>query len=230
LHTVAKRLKRRFERDILKLTRRYGFGGGNAQSMVPGSSGRGVSSEDKAAFCRFLYDLDEIQLGEFIQHIDKKFQFVLTKLGNNSVEINVDALDLAAFRKLNGLVRAYLEQAKSTSKAKPTVASAPQIVRNPNPPLPDANGEQQNHEKEKKIEEDESKNEQNSGVPKNQGEIEKDSSNKRPAKVTEDIPGAKKPKLAPSSSQASSSSSSSSSTVPKLPGAPSQTMTASSEL
>jgi hypothetical protein len=145
LHKAAKKMDKAFDRDVAKVAvKREAPSGGSAAGKADkekkagkgDKSGRarepsikGASMEDKAAFCKMLYEVNEINLGKLVVALDEKCEKALLKSADDEVEINVDAIDLATFRRVEALLRELLagEKAasgKSVGNKKPVAAGA----------------------------------------------------------------------------------------------------------
>jgi len=122
-YKLAKKLERQFNREMSKLNKKHSVAGASTQGAgTAGGSktGRGISEEDKASFCNMIYKLNDINLGKFIQTVDELYASALRKNSAVDVEVNIDALDLSAFRELEALIKKMLE-AERLSKGGPVV-------------------------------------------------------------------------------------------------------------
>ena len=80
------------------------------------SHSKAPSVEDKANFCKLMYEITEVQLGKIVQAIAEDCGDALDKTVSDEVEVNVDAIDGATFKKIDALIKGFAKEAKSEAK------------------------------------------------------------------------------------------------------------------
>lgn len=80
------------------------------------SHSKAPSVEDKASFCKMMYEITEIQLGKIVQVIAEDCGDALDKTISDEVEVNVDAIDGATFKKIDALIKSFAKEAKADAK------------------------------------------------------------------------------------------------------------------
>jgi len=114
---IASRFEKRYEKEISRIMKKHGLM--PATSTGRSSTGgtvltRAPTSDEKASLCRAIYDLNEIQLGQLIEQIDAECESVLDKTSKSEVIIDVDAITMANFTKLDS----FLKELSSKDKTK----------------------------------------------------------------------------------------------------------------
>mmetsp|Transcript_12200 Transcript_12200/g.23771 ORF Transcript_12200/g.23771 Transcript_12200/m.23771 type:complete len:302 (+) Transcript_12200:428-1333(+) len=122
LYKVALKLKRKFDRDMSRVHKKLDPNSekvtSSAASVTSTSrtakTGKTPSQKEVAEFCRLIYEIDEAQLGEFIVNIEETCESALRKRSSDDVDILVDRIDVANFRRLELMLRDFIESKSST--------------------------------------------------------------------------------------------------------------------
>ncbi|GBG31694.1 Bromodomain-containing protein 8 [Hondaea fermentalgiana] len=131
LYKVALKLKRKFDRDLSRAAKKLDPTGANSSSnnnngATPNRSkyGKTPSQAEVADFCRLIYEIDEVQLGELIINIEETCESALRKRSSDDVDILVDRIDVSNFRRLETMLKQFTEQNKSLRPARTKIESA----------------------------------------------------------------------------------------------------------
>ena len=112
---LAHKWDKRFEKDIQKVVKRYGpLSQVNSTTKI-----KGPSIEEKASFCRMMYEINENQLGKIVKMLDDICEKALDKTNADEVEINVDVIDIATFKKLESQIKEFQAENQAESKKRP---------------------------------------------------------------------------------------------------------------
>jgi len=109
---LAKKFQKLFEKQVNKaLGGADGEGGSGGKNKAP-------TPEEKAKFCRNIYNISPQQLGRILQQLDEKCVRALDKSNPNEIELNIDAIDGETFRSLEEFVKDCLSKKASSDAAK----------------------------------------------------------------------------------------------------------------
>ena len=107
---MAKKMQKMFERELGKHL------GVTADGTVAGA--KAPTAEEKAKFCRNIYNISPHQLGKILQQVDEKCAGALDKSDPNEIELNIDVIDGATFRALEEFVKDCLSKKASSEAAR----------------------------------------------------------------------------------------------------------------
>lgn len=131
IHKAALRLDRQYEREVNKAVRKAGGVGKT----------RGITSEDRDKFCKYLFQLKAAEVGRVVEIVDELCPSALDKTAKDEVDLNVDSIPGDAYRKIEAYVLEALGKASSSTvhsetSGGATVASSSTASGPPPPPPP----------------------------------------------------------------------------------------------
>mmetsp|Transcript_15698 Transcript_15698/g.17726 ORF Transcript_15698/g.17726 Transcript_15698/m.17726 type:complete len:222 (-) Transcript_15698:120-785(-) len=113
-YKLAHRWDKRTDKDMSKIIKKFSTPATTSTSTS--NKVKGPSIEEKANFCRMMYEIDENQLGVIVKTLDEICENALDKTNADEVEINVDAIDLTNFRKVESLIKDFQNQNRLAKK------------------------------------------------------------------------------------------------------------------
>mmetsp|Transcript_6595 Transcript_6595/g.7551 ORF Transcript_6595/g.7551 Transcript_6595/m.7551 type:complete len:224 (+) Transcript_6595:214-885(+) len=115
---LAHRWDKRTEKDMSRIIKKYNLSSTTTSSTSTSTTKiKGPSIEEKASFCRMMYEVNENQLGKIVKTLDDICEAALDKTNSDEVEINVDAIDLPTFKKVDALIKEFVNQNRTKKRA-----------------------------------------------------------------------------------------------------------------
>ena len=112
VYKQAIKLQKFFDKELIKQKTSSGTGGSSERGADKSGSGaiqvvrsKAPTSEEKDKFCKLIFQLKAADLGRVVELIDELCPNVIERTGRDEIDINVDTIDTASYRKLEALAR-----------------------------------------------------------------------------------------------------------------------------
>ena len=74
------------------------------------SKGKNPTADEKEKFCKSVFQLRATELGKIVELIDELSPRAIERIGKDEIDINVDNIDTATYRKVESIIRDFLSK------------------------------------------------------------------------------------------------------------------------
>jgi len=120
VYKLAVKLQKGFDKEVS----RSPFAGAAGTIAAAPAKSRAPSADEKDKFCKLVFQLRAVDLGRIIELIDELCPQAIERSGKDEIDINVDVIDAASYRKLEALARECASKEKETPATVPVTSTS----------------------------------------------------------------------------------------------------------